>query len=419
MNNEQIIEYIKDGLKQESKINEGRVLGRSWSASPPLVGTTQSLVSGYNYNNIMMHLKDYDLTKGDFDEETDFSGTFNFSRVIEKKLIVDLAQYMRVNFQPLSGYFTSGGTEANMYSLWVARNWSRSIEGAEKTTWIFPDTAHYSIKKAADILGLTDSVRDEVHTVSCNTNLLPSADVITNLIKEKRLLSDDPIILVQTVISTEIGLIDPVRDVVEFIRDNSYENIFIHVDACFSGIVLPALDGYEEIFSYKEINTIAVDLHKTFGAPVGSGVILINRGYQRFSRIKAPYLLEDDLTLLGSRSGSNAIVSWALFQSEVKTGNWSLRLQRSMDSTRYFYEMLDKFPFINIPYKPFVNYFVFKFLNIDNEKIRKMEEALNRYSISATEYRGEKLYKVIVTDNVKNEVLEELVSNLYRIENKK
>ena len=84
VDDKQIVSFIKSGLKLEKKINEGRVLGRSWAASPLFAGVVQSLLSKYNYNNIMMHLKNYDLTKGDFDEEMNFNGTFNFSRIIEK-----------------------------------------------------------------------------------------------------------------------------------------------------------------------------------------------------------------------------------------------------------------------------------------------------------------------------------------------
>ena len=77
--------------------------------------------------------------------------------------------------------------------------------------------------------------------------------------------------------------------------------------------------------------------------------------------------------------------------------------------------MLSQLSFVSILYKPFVNYLVFKFLDIDEEKVRKMEEVLVTYSISSTERYGEKLYKVIVTDNTEEVILSQLVSDLRKI----
>lgn len=418
MNNKQIVKFIQRGIRQESKINKRRVLGRPWSETPPLATKVYGLIRKYNYNNIMMHLSGYPL--GNKQQApvitADYSGTFNFSRYIEKLLMVNTAKFLNLKFRLLSGYFTAGGTESSIYSLWIARNWSNSQREEDSIVeWIIPDSCHYSIVKSLNLLGILDNQSHAIQYVARGENYSIDTPGITKLLKDKRRKSEAPIVIVFTIVDTEFGLIDPLGEVVEFIKKNNYKNIFIHVDASFSGMVLPVLSQHQKIFAHKEISTIAIDFHKTFGAPMGSGMVLVNDDYQKFSQIDASYLDHPDLTLLGSRSGSNVIITWALFVRQIQSGIWRKRVESSTDKTSFLYERLKLISFVKVLYPPFINYLVFT-LDIQNDKLLQDVKLLLRgYSITSNNYHGENIYKIITTDYVTKKTLEKFVKELERL----
>ncbi|MGV9001341.1 MAG: pyridoxal-dependent decarboxylase [Candidatus Saccharimonadaceae bacterium] len=415
MNDKQIVKFIQKGIRKELKINKRRVLGRPWSETPQLATKVYGLIRKYNYNNIMMHLSGYRLGNNQWDSGIvpDYSGTFNFSRYIEKQLIVNTAKFLNLKFRLLSGYFTAGGTESNIYSLWIARNWSISKRGNDDIIdWIIPESSHYSIAKSLNLLGIIDNKNHAVKYVTRRENYTIDTSDITKLLEDKRQKSEAPIIIVFTIVDTEFGLNDPMGEVIEFIKKKNYKNIFIHVDACFSGMILPVISEYRKIFAHKEISTIAVDFHKTFGAPTGSGIVLINDDYQKFAQIDASYLDHADLTLLGSRSGTNVIITWALFIRQIQSGVWAKGVENSIRKTSLLYEHLKLISYIKVLHPPFINYLVFK-LNIpDNNRLAAVKLLLREYSVTSSSYRGEDIYKIIVTDYVTKKTLKKFIKKL-------
>jgi len=390
-------------------------LGRAWSETDPFVAKIYKYIAKYNYNNIMMHVKGYASNKK-FKISDDYKGTFNFSRLIEKKLITEISKFLKIKFSKISGYFTTGGTEANIYSLWLARNWAESLSGVEKIEWIVPKNSHYSIKKAINILNVSNNPKHKIHVVNTNNHYVTNAEDIKRIIKNKRAKNNDPIILVLTAITTEFGLLDPIEDTIKFIRNNNFANIFIHIDACFSGLILPLFKKYETIFSHPEISTISIDFHKTFGAPTGSGIILINNNYHIFSEIAAPYMATNDYTLVGSRSGSNVILTWVLFKLQLTRGFWKRRVRASIKLTNFLYERFKNINYINVIYPPFINYLIFKIDTDSTRHLKKIEDILYEYSITPTLYNDEKFYKVIINDYIKPKTLINLINKLKKEE---
>lgn len=418
MNSKQIIKFIQKGIQKETKINKRRVLGRPWSETDPIATIVYRLVRKYNYNNIMMHLSDYaaDSKKEEVYAYPDYSGTFNFSRYIEKRLIIEVAKFLRLKFRLLSGYFTAGGTESNIYSLWVARNWAETLKNENDTVeWIIPESSHYSITKALNLLGITNSEGHTIRYVNRVDDYTLRAKDIINLIKTKRQKTNAPIILVMTVIDTEFGLNDPLDEVATFIKTNNYQNIFLHVDACFSGMVIPYLNKYKNMFTHEEISSIAVDFHKTFGAPTGSAMVLINDGYQKFSQIDASYLEHADFTLLGSRSGANVVITWAMFMRQVKSGVWSRRITNSIDKTHLLYDQMKPIPFIEVLYPPTINYLVFTININDHTKLTAVKHLLRKYSITPSNYKGKEIYKIIATDYISKGTMKKFIKQLRKL----
>lgn len=422
MKKNQILKFIKAELRKETKIIKRKILGRAWAEQADFSVNVYSLIGHYNFNNISMHLREFTAQKK---AVLSYAGSFNFSRNIERKLMVMMEKIIRLNFFKLSGYFTSGGTESNIYALWIARNWAVNIQNKIKNTkveWIIPKSSHYSIYKGLDILGVYGRKEHKISIINYDKNFITDVNEIqnkiTNIRKKHKL---QPIIIVLTVITTEFGLIDPVEIVIEFIRKNNFKNIFIHIDACYSGMILPFLPQYSDIFSFKEISTISVDFHKFYGGPIGSGVILINEGLERFSKIDAPYLKDkSDFTLSGSRTGLNVIQTWSLLQLDLDSEfkKYRKRIFKSIDLTEYLYSNLLNIDGIYVWYKPFINYIIFSTKYENSNNFESLLNLLYNYSITFTILSNEpktkykKIFKIIINDYIDKKTIDNLISDL-------
>ena len=150
------------------------------------------------------------------------------------------------------GWITSGATEGNILSLY----YNREYLGKKKI--VAYDTVHYSVLKAAKLLGM-------------KIELLPTRD---GYMADPRLLKDRldrDTVLVLTYGTTETGFIDPIIEAREIAER---KNATIHLDAAFAGFVANGLGHSRMLQPDGVIVSVAVDLHKIPEAPIPLGVIL-------------------------------------------------------------------------------------------------------------------------------------------------
>ena len=161
-----------------------------------------------------------------------------------------LSDWMFHSYYP--GMATSGGSEANILAELLAR-----AEGARKVAAF--ETAHYSVWKAADILGLKKVV------LPVEEGYKPRLDLLDETV-------DDETLLVLTVGTTETGFIDPV---VEASRIACSNGGIVHIDGAFAGIIQSYLNPVKIPRKLDDcIKTYTVDLHKIPEAPAPSGFLL-------------------------------------------------------------------------------------------------------------------------------------------------
>lgn len=171
--------------RYDSRLHKGIVFGRPWTPLRSSARFFSFWFGRYNYNNILLHARNI-LPN----EEIIISdkGTFNFTRYLEKKLIQKIVQLLRLPFHSFSGYVTSGATEANIYAMWIAREWAKS-RNVDKTYWIIPDNAHHSIAKALNLLGIIH----EIITIETDSLGRANYEKIIESIKKIRSVGDNPI----------------------------------------------------------------------------------------------------------------------------------------------------------------------------------------------------------------------------------
>ena len=202
----------------------------------------------------------------------------------------------------VSGSIVSGGTEANIIALWIARNLAKKDCGEV----IVPVSAHYSFDKAADLLNL--------NLVKVKLNSHFQMDVKA----AEKAITPRTVAIIGVAGTTGLGVVDPIPELSEIA---SAQNIYFHVDAAFGGFVLPFLQelGYKALdfdFRLPGVCSITVDPHKMGLAPIPAGGILFrDAAMTEAISTMVPYLAGEETkqpTILGTRSGASAVAVWAL-----------------------------------------------------------------------------------------------------------
>ena len=231
---------------------------------------------------------------------------------LEKQVIGAMGQLL--GNPGAAGGIVSGGTEANITALWLARN----IVGKKKV--IFPRSAHFSFHKACDILAMEPVMIDL------------NDDFTIDIDKVAANIDDDLCAIVGIAGTTELGAVDDIPALAELIP----EGAFLHVDAAFGGFVLPFLENSPKFdFTVSRVSSIASDPHKMGMATIPSGAFLVReRDWIRKIHKDAPYLdmLGQLSALSGTRSSAAVAATYAAMRSLGREGYAGI-VKQCMDVT--------------------------------------------------------------------------------------
>ena len=203
------------------------------------------------------------------------------------------------------GYATSGGTESNIQALRLAKA-HRNDRTAPNI--IVPESAHFSFKKASDILGL------EMRRVPLTKDFRMDADLAAEQVDR------DTIALVGVTGTTEYGMVDPIASLATIARQH---DLFFHVDAAFGGMVIPFLDDPVPFdFAVPGVASIAVDPHKMGMSTIPCGCLLTREpDLLSTLNIDTPYLtVKQEYTLAGTRPGAPVAGALAVMDYLGKEG---------------------------------------------------------------------------------------------------
>ncbi|MHA2173545.1 MAG: tyrosine decarboxylase MfnA [Candidatus Hodarchaeales archaeon] len=244
-----------------------------------------------------------------------------------------------------TGRILTGGSEANITALWAIRNYVRNtLKKRNRSEIIAPSSAHVSIEKAVDLLGLK--------LVSVSVNEAYQMD-LENL---RKLINSRTMAIVGVAGTTAFGTIDPLQEIDEICIDNSLP---LHVDAAFGGLVFPFLpdrEKYKLTFNLQSVVSLTVDIHKMGLVPIPGGCLLWrDEIYPKSIEFTLPYLAgkPKQSTLTGTRSGASAIAFTKLWH-EIGYQGYKTNVENCMSNTRFLEEELRKRQFI-IPIKPVIN----------------------------------------------------------------
>lgn len=331
---------------------------------------------------------------------------------LERRAVRWLADLVGYNEQA-GGHLTSGGTMANFEGLKLARDWASNNEIQNegiRNQWAVYVSAerHVSLDKAVDAIGVG---RDALRKISTDNKFRIRIDALEDAIAADQKQGIKPMCIIGLAGTTNTGAIDPLKTLRQ-IADR--EEMWLHVDAAYGGGMLLSnkwpglLDGIELA------DSITIDPHKWFFAPLDAGAILVKERTQltRSFGMEPAYLIDEMdaekarfdyyVHSLEQSRRFRGLKVWMSFKryGSNKIGSW---IDSNVEQAHYLYSLCEEHPdFLSASYPP-MSAICIRYQSegleeelssqLHREVARRIEENGN-YWITTTNLKGKSWFRI-------------------------
>jgi glutamate/tyrosine decarboxylase-like PLP-dependent enzyme len=332
------------------------------------------------------------------ESESFFSGT----QAIEKDVISICAQsILKGGEDEFDGYVASGGTEANMQAIWVYRNFFIKEKEAnlDEITILCSSDSHYSMAKASNVLNISIYKTQ----VDFETRKLVHEDVERTIEKAKQ-EGKKYFIVVANMMTTMFGSVDNLI-YTDVLKEKGID-FKLHIDGAYGGFYYPFIHEGENYlnFSNPDVSSVTLDAHKMAQAPYGTGIFLVRKNLIHYATTKeASYVEGEDCTLIGSRSGANAIAIWMILSTYGPNG-WMEKMYILQKRAEYLAKELNN---LNVEFykHPSSNIITIKssFLS---------QEITQRFGLVPDNHHDPRWFKIVVMEHVTLEKINLFLTSL-------
>lgn len=267
------------------------------------------------------------------------------------------------------GAMCSGGTIANVTALWVARNLLLKADGEfagigaeglaaglahygyKRLTIMVSERGHYSLAKAADVLGIG---RRNLVAVPTDEHNRIRVDKLRSACAQVAADGGKVLAIIGVAGTTETGHIDPLNELADVAAEISAH---FHVDAAWGGATLMSNNHRHLLAGIERADSVTIDAHKQMYVPMGAGMVLFrDPSMVRAIEHHAEYVIRHgskDLgahTMEGSRSGM-AMMVYSALQVMGRQG-FELLIDQSIEKAKLFAALIaeqDDFEVISEP----------------------------------------------------------------------
>jgi histidine decarboxylase len=256
----------------------------------------------YDYPELAPFLRFALNNVGDpFGESIYRENTFAF----EREVIAFFQKHLRAGDSETWGYMTAGGTEGNLYGLYLAR------ELYPDGVVYYSEHTHYSAAKIVRVLGARSIM------IRGQDNGEIDYDDLREML---RLHRDVPPIILANIGTTMHGAIDDLTRIRAMMKDLAITRFYIHADAALSGMILPWVEEPQPFGFDAGIDSISVSGHKFIGSPMPCGVALARRAHVDRVARSVEYVGCMDTTITGSRNALTPLILWSAIQRRGEDG---------------------------------------------------------------------------------------------------
>lgn len=249
------------------------------------------------------------------------------------------------------GSFTCGGTESIFMAVKTARDWARAERPEAKAPELIKaSTGHPAYDKSSHYLGL------KVIEVPVGDDFRADVEAMSEAVTE------NTIMMVGSAMTYPHGMVDPIAELGAIATEN---NIWLHVDCCLGGLILPFVRklGYDIPafdFSVPGVTSISADLHKYGFAAKGASTILYRnsdyRAHQYYAFTDFPGGIYATSTLTGARPGGPIAAAWAIMNYLGEDG-YVEKARAAMDTTKKMIDGVNAIPKLKVLGKPHATVF--------------------------------------------------------------
>ncbi|SNT63692.1 Glutamate or tyrosine decarboxylase [Asanoa hainanensis] len=288
-----------------------------------------------------------------------------------------------------AGVLTHGGSLGNLTGLLIARAaaapdaWEHGVPG--NLSVLAPPATHYSITRAAGILGLGS---DAVLPVPVD----PLGRIDVRRLPEVLGGPRTPMALVANACATATGLYDDLRGVGEFCRANG---IWLHVDGAHGASALLSPKHRQLLDGIELADSVVWDAHKMLRTSGVAAAVLTRDaaaldaafhqeasylfyGEQRFDQVR--HTIEGTKAQLGLKVFLN--VAW---RGEDGLGDY---VARQYETAHRFWELAQEYPDVECPYEPESNIVCFRVGDGDQQALRDRLIDEGSFHLSSVELGG-------------------------------
>ena len=319
-----------------------------------------------------------------------------------------------IGFGPgAGGNLTSGGTMANFIALKLARDrvsGDRAQHEGVRGRWrvYVSEERHVCMDKAVDAIGIG---REGLQVLPTDAAFRVSLDSLEEAIARDKAEGIRPLCVIGIAGTTNTGSIDPLA---ELRRIADREGMWFHVDACYGGGLLLSEEGRSLLAGVERADSVALDPHKWFYAPLDAGAVLVrdeNRLTASFGM--KPSYLTDEMDPEGHRyqyyvhgfeqsRRFRALKVWMSFKryGTVEMGRW---VDANRAHARRLHELAEAHPSFESAVEPRMSAVCLRYVTpglseaeaaaLHRRVARRVEEE-GRFWISTTELKGRTWFRV-------------------------
>jgi glutamate/tyrosine decarboxylase-like PLP-dependent enzyme len=169
------------------------------------------------------------------------------------------------------GVLTSGGSEANLTALVVARD-QVAFDDRQRIVLYASEHRHWSVDRAARIIGLAPH---QLRPLPCDEEHRLEQGALDRAIADDKRADRVPWLVLASAGTTNTGSVDPLANLADLCAQH---RLWLHVDAAYGWPMALVAEGKALLAGIERADSITLDPHKWFAQPFESGCVLVRRG---------------------------------------------------------------------------------------------------------------------------------------------
>lgn len=238
---------------------------------------------------------------------------------IEREVLSWFAELTHADPGSFWGYVTNGGSEGNLYGLYLAR------ELMPDAMVYYSEDTHYSVSKNLRMLAMPSiMIRSQ-----------PNGEIdYDDLLETIRIHRHIPPVIIANIGTTMKEGIDNVGRIRDMLKELAIPRSYIHCDAALGGMILPFVEGAPQWDFAVGTDSLSISGHKFIGSPIPCGIALAKKAnVDRIAR-SIEYVGTLDTTVTGSRNGFASVLLWYAIQKHGRSG-FASQARQCLDMAQY------------------------------------------------------------------------------------